>query len=119
MSIAYQQSSYLCIEVLIGPLTIQNYLLSNKHLQQSSITYNKILDHISWSGFDQLFNELFTRYVITKLSTQLPDLITHKLQWKLSAKIEMVVCKEEEQGEFLIQTIRELNRQSQTQASSL
>ena len=68
------------------------------------------MHYISWSGLDQLFNELFTSYAISKLSTQLPDLITHKLQLKLSAKIEIVVCREDEEGEFLIQTLRELNR---------
>jgi hypothetical protein len=43
------------------------------------------------------------------LATSIPQQIREKLEHKLNTDIELIVCSEEEQGTFLVQTIQQLN----------
>jgi hypothetical protein len=111
-TVAYQQSAYLCIEVIVGPVSLRNFFEKNAHLAHILEKYNNFMAKVAWTNLEDIFDRLFTNFIGQKMLTQIPNMVISKLQLKLSAKLELIVCKEEEQGDFLISTIQELNNKT-------
>lgn len=108
-SIAYQQSSYLCIEVAIADAEVRNVLGKMAKDPGALNFYEKLCDLFWWTSFEVWAEKQLAKMIGGKLVVQLPKTIEEKLKMKLAAEIEMICCTDEEQGPFLIHTINELN----------
>ena len=117
-SLAYQESSYICLEVIIGPTTLRGFLEGNAHLADAAVKYKAFMAKMTWCGLEEVLDTVFTWYIGTKMLTKIPSLIIDKLEKKLTAKIEMIVLREEEQGPFLISTIQALKDAAATSADA-
>ena len=60
-------------------------------------------------SLDSLVKTLVLKMLHKKLAKTIPEQIREKLAHKLNTDIELIVCSEEEQGTFLVQTIQQLN----------
>jgi hypothetical protein len=109
-SIAYQQSAFVCLEVYISPVSFRHFLSKNAHLSGALDKYSKLAALLEWTSFESTVDSIFSNYIGQRMLTEVPNLVTNKLQMKLAAKIELIVCKESEQGEFILNAIQELNQ---------
>jgi len=107
VNIAYQQSAYICLEVNIGPISARRFFEINE--SPISSKYNKFMDSFAWTNIESIINRLFTNIIGKRMFLSLPKMTVEKLELKLYAKTEMFACLPEDQGPFMIQTIRELN----------
>lgn len=107
VSIAYQQSAYICLEVNIGPISARRFFEVNE--SPISAKYNSIMDALAWTSLESIINRLFTNIIGKRMFNSIPKMTVEKLQLKLYAETEMLPCLPEEQGPFMIQTIHELN----------
>jgi hypothetical protein len=115
-TVVYQQSSYLCLEVDIAHLDVRKFLEKSARGPGAITMYNKICDLLKMEAFENWVQRLLTSVVTKKLMTSLPQTIVEKLQLKLTAQIELIVCSDAEQGPFLISTMQELNTSKKIKA---
>ena len=107
VTVAYQQSAYICLEVNIGPISARRFFEVNE--SPISSKYNRFMDALAWTSLESIINRLFTNIIGKRMFLSIPKMTVDKLELKLYAKTEMFACLPEEQGPFMIQTIRELN----------
>lgn len=115
VSVAYQQSAYVCLEVNIGPISARRFFETNE--SPISAKYNSFMDALAWTSLEDIVNRLFTNIIGKRMFLSLPKMTVEKLELKLYAKTEMFPCMPEEQGSFMIQTIQELNEKARKQST--
>ena len=112
--LAYQQSAYLCIEIVVEDIDVMKFLQENISTQNAAKKYDKIRKLIPYDWFHQWVTSLLIQKLNKRLLVQLPDIIQEKLQFKLSAEVEIVSCSSNEQGPFLLDTIKLLSEKKVT-----
>ena len=112
--LAYQQSAYLCIEIVVEDIDVMKFLQENISTQNAAKKYDKIRKLIPYDWFHQWVTSLLVQKLNKRLLVQLPDIIQEKLQFKLSAEVEIVSCSSNEQGPFLLDTIKLLSEKKVT-----
>ena len=112
--LAYQQSAYLCIEIVVEDIDVMKFLQENISTQNAAKKYDKIRKLIPYDWFHQWVTSILIQKLNKRLLVQLPDIIQEKLQFKLSAEVEIVSCSSNEQGPFLLDTIKLLSEKKVT-----
>lgn len=107
--LAYQQSAYLCIEILVEDIDALKFLSENVSTQNAAKKYAQIRKLLPYDWFHQWVSSFLIQKLNKRLLVQLPDTIQEKLQFKLSAEVEIVSCSSNEQGPFLLDTIKLLS----------
>lgn len=109
-TIVYQRSAFICIEIVINTVSISTFFKCNEQQKIMSPKYDALISKLNyWANVEPFLNRMFTGFIAKKLQSQIPEMIISKLQMKLNAKLELVVCEDDEQGDFLIQTMQELS----------
>ena len=104
-SVAYQQASFICIEVNLHSVDIFKLIGINAG-EEKSEKLKTFFDKISIPALTSLAEVAFLHLVANKVLKQLPQTVQSKLQDKLIAQVEIVTLTDAEQGPFLIETIR-------------
>jgi len=107
--LAYQQSAFLCIEIVVEDIDVMKFLQENISTQKAATNYEKIRKLLPYDWFHQWLTSLLINKLCKKLLVQLPETIQEKLQFKLAAEVEIVGCSSNEQGPFLLDTIKLLS----------
>lgn len=112
VNIGYVQSAYVCIEITITNIDLFKFLSlsTNNTLAEKIINF---LDRFMLPMIVDGIKKLLISIIASKVVTNLPATVKEKLYNKSGIECEMIVCSEEEQGPFLIQTIQQLNASSE------
>jgi hypothetical protein len=117
VTIGYTQAAFLCIEVAMIGVDIPKLIGYNAG-ETAATKIRGILDLISFPILDKFINRTVVSLLKGKLMKQLPVTLLDKLQDKMNAEIELIVCTEEEQGPFLVNTIQQMVSSTLTTATS-
>lgn len=118
--ICYTQCAYLCIEVNIENFDFETFFIfkvgeeKGKKIAGIINTYIKPI-----VPFYEYLKKFFINLLCSALFTKLPSSIKQKLYNTLAAEVEIIPCKEEDQGAFLTSTIMTLNNSAKTQNSTV
>ena len=112
--IAYQQSAYICIEISVDEIDATKFLQENVSTQNAAKNYEKIKNLLPYDWFTEWVGSFLINKLNKKLIVQLPETIQEKLQFKLSADVEIVGCSSNEHGPFLTDTIKLLTEEKST-----
>ena len=108
-SVVYIKSAFICIEVDLLSIDLPKLIEENAGLEKSQ----KIVKLFEWLDipYAQKTTEIsLVKLLASKVKNALPNTIQQKLQDKLIAEVEIVVLEDDEQGAFLCQTIKQLNK---------
>jgi hypothetical protein len=112
VNIVYAQSAFVCFEILINKIDIPKTIETSSGVQ-AGINTKKFLEKYSFKRMDDFLNRILLNIVGSKLMVQLPIMIREKLMDKLQADIVILALNDEEQGPFIIQTINQLNNNTE------
>jgi hypothetical protein len=108
VSIGYTRAAYICFDVALIDVDLYKLIEVNAG-EEKAQAISTLLDKLSIFSLDVLLKKIVLYLLHKKLATQIPVQIRDKLEHKFSTDIELIVCSEEEQGTFLVQTIQQLN----------
>lgn len=113
VTIGYTKSAFICFDITLIDVDLYKMIAVNAGREKAD-TLSAFLQKISVLSLDILIKAVVLKLLHKKLATQIPDQIRDKLEHKLNTDIELIVCSEEEQGTFLIQTIQQLRVEETT-----
>lgn len=117
--ICYTQYAYLCIEVNIENFDFETFFVFKLGEEKGKKIANFINNYIKpIVPFYEYLKKLLINILCTVLITKLPTSIKQKLFNSLAAEVEIIPCREEDQGVFLTSTIMNLNNSAKNNSNT-
>lgn len=113
-SIAYTKKAFLCLELCLISMNVQKTIAYGSS-EERAATIKQFLDRYSLPAINDYISKMFLGLVADRLVTLLPAQVKEKMFNKMGAELEIIICSEEEQGPFILQTIQQMEN---TESSS-
>eukprot|EP01039_Chlorochromonas_danica_P005226 gene5226-5758_t len=116
-SIAYTEKAFLCLELSLVNLNLSQLLTYSMGTARASAVLS-FLERYSLPAINETLSRWALSFMSERLLAMLPAQTRDKLYNKMNAEVEILLCTEEEQGPFLIQTIHQIQESSSASSSS-
>lgn len=107
-NIVYAEAAFACIEITFYNVDFYEFFKFNAGVPQAE-KISMILDKFSLPAINDFLKKMMVNFLYGKFMVNLPNTLKEKLWNKMSAELEVIPCNEEEQSNFLIQTITQLH----------
>lgn len=109
VDIGFQQGAYLCVKVDIVKADARK-LIAKRGGKDQLAKFNYFMDLIGIPQLNDSIDNSLASIIGEKMQKQLPIGLKDRMQEKAGLDVRVVACSEDEQASFLLETLKELNK---------
>lgn len=106
-TIAYTQKAYICFEINMFSLDVEK-MIASAGTPEKAKSIMGFFDRFLIPAIHDYVARFLLNMVGDKLVLNLPAIVREKMYNRVGAEMEIIVCTEEDQGPFLVQTIQHI-----------